>query len=68
MEALIIFGGIMLLMGLIARQGIQWDIDPNACNMDVEKRMVRTNRITYYVLVYGGTLLMAIGGLGMLFL
>lgn len=61
MEFLIVFGGIILLIALVARQLIQWDIDPNACNMEAEEKMVKTNRYSFYGMVIGGSLLILIG-------
>jgi hypothetical protein len=61
MEFLIVFGGIILLIALVARQFIQWEIDPNACNMEQEEKMVKTNRRAFYGMVIGGSLLILIG-------
>lgn len=64
MEFLIVFGGIILLIALVARQFIQWEIDPNACNMEQEKKMVKTNRRAFYGMIIGGPILIILGILG----
>jgi hypothetical protein len=61
MEFLIVFGGILTLIALTARQFIQWEVDPNACNMEQEIKNVKMNRIVYRALIIGGPIMMAIG-------
>ena len=61
MEFLMVFGGILVMIAIIARQLIQWDIDPNACNMEAEDKMVKTNRRAFYGMLIGGSILILIG-------
>lgn len=67
MEFLIVFGGILLLIGLAVRPHIQWEVDPNACNLENDKKVVRTNRRAFYGCVFGGSILILIGIIGTLF-
>lgn len=67
MEFLIVFGGILTLIALIARQFAQWKVDPNACNMKQEIKNIKMNRIVYRVLIIGGPIMMLIGIISLLF-
>ena len=64
MEFLIVFGAIILFIGLVARMYIQWEVDPNACNLENDKKVVRTNRRAFYGCVFGGLLMIIIGSFG----
>ena len=68
MEFLIVFGGIMVLIALGVRPHLQWEIEENTCNLEKEKKTVKTNKITFYSLVIGGPILILIGVLGVILL
>ena len=68
MEFLIIFGGILSMIGICIRPHIQWDVDPNACNLENEYKVVKANRRGFYTLIIGGPTLIILGILGMIFL
>ena len=66
MDFLIVFGGILTLIALVARQFAQWEIDPNACNVEQEIKDVKTNKIVYRILIIGGPIMMVIGIISLL--
>lgn len=66
MGFLIVFGLILIIMVLAIRKSLKWEVDENSCNVVEEEKEVKSNKLMYNIMLYGGIAMCIIGLIGII--
>ena len=66
MEFLIVFGFILIVMVLIVKNHLKWEVDENSCNIQEEEKAVKNNKLMCKIFTYIGIALMIVGIVGII--